>query len=159
MPCFQLEEHGVLSFSFQYPWKVDSKPEHQRESLCQRSNKENNACKELSIIDPFPGIPIPSSHQIPLNYQKNRFFVYLLLFNAPDSLQFTMDPMKSALNLFRRLPPEEVESTFRSIALLREDLSSELLQHLEFPLTKGYDEESKKEFILSDFNSNGESYR
>jgi F-actin-capping protein subunit beta len=70
-----------------------------------------------------------------------------------------MDPMKSALNLFRRLPPEEVESTFRSIALLREDLSSELLQHLEFPLTKGYDEESKKEFILSDFNSNGESYR
>ena len=70
-----------------------------------------------------------------------------------------MDPMKSALNLFRRLPPEEVESTFRSIALLREDLSSELLQHLEFPLKKGYDEESKKEFILSDFNSNGESYR
>ena len=67
--------------------------------------------------------------------------------------------MKSALNLMRRLPPEEMESTFRTIATLRSDLAEDLLQNIDFPLAKGYDEESQKEFILSDFNSNGESYR
>lgn len=76
-----------------------------------------------------------------------------------DNHLIAMDPLKSALNLFRRLPPEEVESTFHSIALLREDLAPELLQHMEFPLRKGVDPTTKREFILSDFNSNGESYR
>lgn len=70
-----------------------------------------------------------------------------------------MDPVKSALNLFRRLPPEDVESTFRSITLLREDLTDELLQHIDFPLKVGYDNEAEKSYILSDFNCNGNSYR
>ena len=70
-----------------------------------------------------------------------------------------MDPVKSALNLFRRLPPEDAESTFRSITLLREDLTDELLQHIDFPLKVGYDNEAEKSYILSDFNCNGNSYR
>ena len=70
-----------------------------------------------------------------------------------------MDPVKSALNLFRRLPPEEVESTFHSIALLREDLADVLLQHVDFPLRTGFDEEAGKPFILSDFNICDNSYR
>ena len=67
--------------------------------------------------------------------------------------------MKSALNLFRRLPPEETDSTFRTISTLRGDLAEDLLQNVDFPLTKGFDRESNKGFILCDFNSNGESYR
>ena len=67
--------------------------------------------------------------------------------------------MKSALNLFRRLPPEEAESTFRTVASLRGDLAEDLLQQVDFPLAKGFDRESNKAFILCDYNSNGESYR
>ena len=70
-----------------------------------------------------------------------------------------MDPVKSALNLFRRLPPEEVESTFHSIALLREDLADVLLHHVDFPLRTGFDEEADKPFIQSDFNNCDNSYR
>ena len=70
-----------------------------------------------------------------------------------------MDPIKSALNLFRRLPPEDVESTFHAVTVLREALTDELLQHIDFPLKVGYDKDANKSFIISDFNCNGDSYR
>lgn len=70
-----------------------------------------------------------------------------------------MDPSIAALNLFRRLPPEEVEQTFYSVARLREDLADNLLQHIDFPLKMGYDAEADKAFIQSDFNNCDNSYR
>lgn len=70
-----------------------------------------------------------------------------------------MDPIKSALNLLRRLPPEDIESNFQSLTLLREDIADELIQQLDFPLKVGYDSIEKKAFIRSDFNSYGDSYR
>lgn len=70
-----------------------------------------------------------------------------------------MDPIKSALNLLRRLPPEDIENNYQSITLLREDITDELIQQLDFPLKVGYDSIEKKAFIRSDFNSYGDSYR
>ena len=70
-----------------------------------------------------------------------------------------MDPFEAAMNLLRRLPPEDIESSFKSISVLREDLSETLLQHIDFPLRVGHDPEVDKPFILSDFNTFEESYR
>lgn len=70
-----------------------------------------------------------------------------------------MDPLKSALNLLRRLPPEDIEKNYQYIAALREDIADDLRQQIEFPLKVGYDSVEKKAFILSDFNTNGSSYR
>ena len=70
-----------------------------------------------------------------------------------------MDPIKAALNLLRRLPPEDIETNYQSIVKLKEEIAEELLQQLDFPLKIGYDSNAKKAFIRSDFNSYGDSYR
>ena len=70
-----------------------------------------------------------------------------------------MDPVQSALNLLRRLPPEDIEDNFQYVAALREDVAEELRQELDFPLKTGYDSVAKKAFIQSDFNTNGSSFR
>lgn len=70
-----------------------------------------------------------------------------------------MNPSAAALNLVRRLPPEEVEQTYYSLICLREDLADTLLNHMDFPFKTGYDSDADKAFIQSDFNNCDSSYR
>ena len=66
-----------------------------------------------------------------------------------------------ALDLFRRLPPSQVENNLAFVAeLLGDDpVADELLQSVDVPLSVETDTETKKEFLKCDYNRDGDSYR
>ncbi|MES1913105.1 MAG: hypothetical protein MHM6MM_005332 [Cercozoa sp. M6MM] len=69
------------------------------------------------------------------------------------------EQMKSALNLMRRMPPAEVETSLSGLISLVPDLTDELLQRVDQPLKVAVDPESGKHYVLCDYNRDGDSYR
>lgn len=69
------------------------------------------------------------------------------------------NPMKFCLNVLRRTPPAEVEDNLERIAALRPDLDEELWQRVDTPLQVQSDPEVGREYILCDYNRDGDSYR
>lgn len=65
-----------------------------------------------------------------------------------------------ALDLFRRLPPSQIDTNLSFVSeLLDSDTSDELLQTVDTPLKIGTDTEVKKDYLLCDYNRDGDSYR
>ena len=66
-----------------------------------------------------------------------------------------------ALDLFRRLPPAQVENNLNFVAeLLGDDpVADELLQSVDVPLSVETCPETKKDFLKCDYNRDGDSYR
>jgi len=69
------------------------------------------------------------------------------------------DPLDFALDLMRRLPPSQIETNLGGLIDLVPDLVEDLLSAVDQPLKIAYDSETKKDYLLCDYNRDGDSYR
>ena len=69
------------------------------------------------------------------------------------------EALRAALNLTRRLPPEAVTQTLTGLSILRPDLTEDFLQRIDQPLTIKVCTQTKKKYIVCDYNRDGDSYR
>lgn len=69
------------------------------------------------------------------------------------------DKLNSALNLMRRMPPSSTENSLAGLLELAPELTDELLTHVDQPLKICMDTDDGKEFVLCDYNRDGDSYR
>jgi len=63
------------------------------------------------------------------------------------------------MDLFRRLPPVQLETNLTFVSELVPDLADELLQSVDCPLKIKTDPASGKDFLICDYNRDGDSYR
>ena len=64
-----------------------------------------------------------------------------------------------ALDLMRRLPPQQVEKNLSDLIDLVPDLTEELLAAVDQPLKVVRDRTAGKDYLLCDYNRDGDSYR
>ncbi|KAG8227569.1 hypothetical protein J437_LFUL000669 [Ladona fulva] len=64
-----------------------------------------------------------------------------------------------ALDLMRRLPPQQIEKNLSDLIDLVPDLCEDLLSSVDQPLKIARDRESGKDYLLCDYNRDGDSYR
>jgi len=64
-----------------------------------------------------------------------------------------------ALDLMRRLPPSQVEDNLAGLIDLVPDLTEALLSSVDQPLKVASDNESGRDYLLCDYNRDGDSYR
>lgn len=64
-----------------------------------------------------------------------------------------------ALDLMRRLPPQQVEKNLSDLIDLVPDLTEELLAAVDQPLKVVRDRSVGKDYLLCDYNRDGDSYR
>eukprot|EP01134_Creolimax_fragrantissima_P002082 CFRG2082T1 len=69
------------------------------------------------------------------------------------------EQLDRALDLLRRLPPQNIENNLAALLDLQPDLTDDLLSQVDRPLKVALDKEYNKQYILCDYNSDGESYR
>lgn len=69
------------------------------------------------------------------------------------------DKVLAALNLIKRLPPSKIHHNANALSNLIPDQADELLQRIDKPLVVDVDPENNKEYIQSEFNRDGDSYR
>ena len=75
-------------------------------------------------------------------------------------LQADLDQqLDAALELMRRLPPQKCETNLSDIIDMVPDLCEDLLSSVDQPLKIVNCEESGKQFLLCDYNRDGDSYR
>lgn len=67
--------------------------------------------------------------------------------------------LNSALNLMRRMPPARCENSLAGLIELAPDLTDDLLNHVDQPLKVEKDEKANRNFVLCDYNRDGDSYR
>eukprot|EP00854_Cymbomonas_tetramitiformis_P017677 gene17677-21058_t len=67
--------------------------------------------------------------------------------------------MDAALDIMRRLPPNNVEDNLTNLIDLQPDLTEELLARVDQPLQVAFDEVKNKDYLLCDYNRDGDSYR
>ena len=64
-----------------------------------------------------------------------------------------------ALDLMRRLPPSQVEGNLAGLLDLVPDLTESLLSAVAQPLKIAHDKSAKRDYLLCDYNRDGDSYR
>jgi len=69
------------------------------------------------------------------------------------------DKLDSALDLMRRLPPSQIEDNLAGLIDLVPDLVEQLLTSVDQPLKVAHDPVSKRDYLLCDYNRDGDSYR
>jgi capping protein beta len=69
------------------------------------------------------------------------------------------DRLTSALNLMRRMPPSSIENSLAGLIELVPQLTDDLLNHVDQPLKVRKDPKTGREYILCDYNRDGDSYR
>ncbi len=67
--------------------------------------------------------------------------------------------LTAALNLMRRMPPAQTEANLTGLLNLMPDLADDLLQRIDQPLKLMQDAKAGKQFVLCDYNRDGDSYR
>lgn len=67
--------------------------------------------------------------------------------------------MHCAMDLFRRLPPAQLETNLTFVSELVPDLADELLQNVDCPLKVKNDPSVGKDYLICDYNRDGDSYR
>jgi capping protein beta len=65
----------------------------------------------------------------------------------------------AALDLMRRLPPAQIETNLQFTLSLVPDLADDLLQTVDVPLKVATDKEADRDYLLCDYNRDGDSYR
>jgi len=70
-----------------------------------------------------------------------------------------MSEVKNCLNILRRTPPSDVAGNLERMVAVRPDLDEELCQRVDTPLQLDKDTKSGKQFILCDYNRDGDSFR
>jgi len=69
------------------------------------------------------------------------------------------DPLDCALDLMRRLSPTQVEQNLSDLLDIVPDLTEQLLSAVDQPLKIAHDAAAKKDYLLCDYNRDGDSYR
>eukprot|EP00514_Thraustochytrium_sp_LLF1b_P003721 CAMPEP_0184519152 /NCGR_PEP_ID=MMETSP0198_2-20121128/6472_1 /TAXON_ID=1112570 /ORGANISM="Thraustochytrium sp., Strain LLF1b" /LENGTH=274 /DNA_ID=CAMNT_0026909645 /DNA_START=310 /DNA_END=1134 /DNA_ORIENTATION=+ len=67
--------------------------------------------------------------------------------------------MNAALNLMRRMPPSKIEANLAGLVSLVPEMTDDLLQRVDQPLKTAKDAKSGKQYLLCDYNRDGDSYR
>lgn len=71
----------------------------------------------------------------------------------------TQEQLDCALDLMRRLPPAHIEDNLAGLIDLVPHLTENLLSTIDQPLKIAHDAVSKKDYLLCDYNRDGDSYR
>ncbi|XP_062534985.1 F-actin-capping protein subunit beta isoform X1 [Armigeres subalbatus] len=71
----------------------------------------------------------------------------------------TEQQMDCALDLMRRLPPQQIEKNLIDLIDLAPALCEDLLTSVDQPLKIAKDKETGKDYLLCDYNRDGDSYR
>jgi capping protein beta len=69
------------------------------------------------------------------------------------------EQLNSALNLMRRMPPSSVENSLAGLIELVPVLMDDLLNHVDQPLKVQRDTKAGRDFVLCDYNRDGDSHR
>jgi len=69
------------------------------------------------------------------------------------------DKLDCALDLMRRLPPTQIEDNLAGLLDLAPDLIEDLLSAVDQPLKIAFDSSAKRDYLLCDYNRDGDSYR
>jgi len=69
------------------------------------------------------------------------------------------DQLDCALDLMRRLPPSHIEDNLAGLIDLVPDLTEQLLSAVDQPLKIAHDPVSRRDYLLCDYNRDGDSYR
>jgi len=69
------------------------------------------------------------------------------------------DKLDCALDLMRRLPPAQIEDNLTGLLDLIPECTEQLLSAVDQPLKVAYDPVSKRDYLLCDYNRDGDSYR
>ena len=69
------------------------------------------------------------------------------------------DQLDYALDLMRRLPPTNVENNLASLCDIAPHLIEDLLSSVDQPLKVAHDAETRRDYLLCDYNRDGDSYR
>ena len=70
------------------------------------------------------------------------------------------DALEASLDLLRRLPPSKVSQNLDLLqSLLPEDVTTELLSSVDVPLATRTCAKTGREYLLCDYNRDGDSYR
>ncbi|KAI8872081.1 F-actin capping protein, beta subunit [Ramicandelaber brevisporus] len=67
--------------------------------------------------------------------------------------------LEHATDLMRRLPPQNIEANLANLLDLVPDLSEDLLDQLDQPLKVKHCERTGREYLICDYNRDGNSYR
>jgi len=70
-----------------------------------------------------------------------------------------VDQLDCALDLMRRLPPTKIEDNLACLIDLVPDLTEQLLSAVDQPLKIAHDKSAKRDYLLCDYNRDGDSYR
>jgi len=69
------------------------------------------------------------------------------------------DVLDSMLDLMRRLPPTRIEENVQALTNLVPDAADDLLSSVDQPLKVRMDKTTGREYLICDYNRDGESYR
>jgi hypothetical protein len=69
------------------------------------------------------------------------------------------EQLEYALDLMRRMPPSQIEDNLAGLIDLVPNLVEDLLSAVDQPLKVAHDKESKRDYLLCDYNRDGDSYR
>jgi len=69
------------------------------------------------------------------------------------------DELDCALDLMRRMPPSSIEDNLAGLIDLVPDLTEQLLSMVDQPLKVAHDSTAKRDYLLCDYNRDGDSYR
>lgn len=64
-----------------------------------------------------------------------------------------------ALDLMRRLPPQKTEASLANLIDLVPDLTEDLLSAVDQPLRVAADPDTQRQYLLCEYNRDGDSYR
>jgi len=64
-----------------------------------------------------------------------------------------------ALDLMRRMPPSSIEDNLAGLIDLVPDLTESLLSMVDQPLKVAHDSTARRDYLLCDYNRDGDSYR
>lgn len=71
----------------------------------------------------------------------------------------TEEQLNRALDLMRRLPPQQIEKNLSDLIDLVPELCEDLLSSVDQPLKIARDKKEGKDYLLCDYNRDGDSYR
>ena len=84
------------------------------------------------------------------------FHIYKFIFQIR---RMTEQQLDCALDLMRRLPPQQIEKNLSDLIDLVPDLCEDLLSSVDQPLKIARDKQVGKDYLLCDYNRDGDSYR
>ena len=86
------------------------------------------------------------------------YFEFVLDIHATFIFQLDQQ-LDCALDLMRRLPPQQIERNLSDLIDLAPTLCEDLLSSVDQPLKIARDRKLGKDYLLCDYNRDGDSYR